>query len=145
MSSRVVPGQSRSRVVPGQSLIKRVAVKQEEDAEENRKRRRISNHEEESQEAGSNIAAPPIVACAVVRLQVKSLLDPKLAETTIDALLGLRLDEEENFGARDDFKSTDICTNLVAAMEQNANNNSAIFQKSVAILSSPLRSRMIIS
>jgi hypothetical protein len=73
------------------------------------------------------VAAPPQASTNLASLQVKSLLDPSAAETTIDYLLGLKLDKEENFGARDDFKSTDICKNLVAAMEQNANNNSASF------------------
>jgi hypothetical protein len=115
---------------------KRAAVKQEDEAE-SRKTPRVNNGEEASEEeTGGNahvhdaVAAPP-VACAFgtfVRFQVKRLLDPSAAETTIDYLEGLGLHEEENHAARDAFKSTDICKNLVAAMEQNANSNSAIFQ-----------------
>jgi hypothetical protein len=108
---------------------KRLAVKHE-DEDESQKSRRISNHEEET---GGDTHVTSVVVLSqgstnLAILQVKSLLDPSAAEKRIDDLLALRLSKEENSGARDDFESTDICKNLVVAMEQqNANNNSASF------------------
>jgi hypothetical protein len=67
-------------------------------------------------------ARPPV--SATVKLQVRNLLDKSIAEQTIDALLLLKLHKEENSAAFEEFKSTNICLNLVRAMEHNARSGS---------------------
>jgi hypothetical protein len=108
---------------------KRVSVQHEEDESQN-SRRRISSQEMETggDTHVSAVVVPPQGSTNLASLLVKDFLDPELAEKRIDELLALEVDQEENHAARDDFKSTDICKNLVAAMDQqNANSNSASF------------------
>jgi hypothetical protein len=112
----------------------RVSVKTEDEDES--QSRGISYQEKET---GGGTPVPDAVVVPrqgrtnLASLLVKRLLDPSAAETTIDYIIGFELHKEENFGACDDLKSTDICKNLVAAMDQqnannNRSNNSAIFQ-----------------
>jgi hypothetical protein len=78
----------------------------------------------------------PMEPSPVVSLLVRKLLIPGNAEKAIDSLIAMQLSEKANASARDEFKLTNICENLVEVQGQNL--QSTKIQRKVCRLSNEL-------
>jgi hypothetical protein len=59
--------------------------------------------------------SPP--AKTVATIHAEQLLDLEELEPTMDRIIHMRLGERDNLAAREEFKETPVCRNLVSAME----------------------------
>jgi hypothetical protein len=105
-------------------------IKQQEQYDESRTRRRVS----ESVTWESPPASAPQQASAALQLQVANLLVPVKMEKWIDAFLDMNLSLEENWSARDEFKPTTLCTNLVNAMRMPPTSGSVDILSKACVL-----------